>query len=159
MEVNTYAPDAILRALYLNLVHPHSCAVYISSTLGNPGSNVIGRFHHYRASKAAGNILMQDWNIELARIWIEEKKEDYKTRPCVFPLSPGVVKTDMAGPNSNAPLTVAQSVAEMASIIEDVRGHKQCSFYLYNGDILEFYPDPLVVTNAKKEEAARERDK
>ncbi|MDP1836410.1 MAG: SDR family NAD(P)-dependent oxidoreductase [Chlamydiales bacterium] len=152
MEVNAYAPDNIMRALYLKLLKPHSCAVYITSTLSHHGSNITGRTHHYRASKAAGNMLIQDWNIELARLWVEEMKGDYRTRPCAFPISPGLVKTDMSGPNSNAPLTVEQSVKGMTAVITEVRqGDKQCSLRLYDGSTLEPYPDPLVVTNAKKD--------
>ncbi|MBS0186077.1 MAG: SDR family NAD(P)-dependent oxidoreductase [Proteobacteria bacterium] len=150
MEVNTFAPDNLMRTLYLKLLKPHSCSIYMSSTLSHSGSNIGGRFHHYRASKAAGNIFIQNWNIELARIWLEEKKESSHTRPCAFPISPGVVKTDMSGgPNSTAPLTVEESVTGMSAVIEAVRKHKQCSFYLYNGEVLEKYPDPLVVQNLK----------
>jgi NAD(P)-dependent dehydrogenase (short-subunit alcohol dehydrogenase family) len=150
METNVYGHDALMRVLYLKLLKPNSCVVYISSTVSHAGSNVVGRFHHYRASKAAGNTLMQNWNIELARLWLEEKKGDLSTRPCVFPISPGHVKTDMAGPNSNAPLTVAQSVQGMTAVIEAVRHHKDCSLYLYNGEVLERYPEPVWVCNAKK---------
>lgn len=146
MQVNTYAHDSLMRALYLKLLKPHSLSVYISSTLSHFGSNITGRSHYYRASKAAGNILIQNWNIELARLWLEEKKGDYQVRPCAFPISPGLVKTDMAGPNSNAPLTVEQSVSGMTAVIHSVRSHKQCSLYLYTGEILEHYPEPIVVT-------------
>jgi NAD(P)-dependent dehydrogenase (short-subunit alcohol dehydrogenase family) len=155
MEVNTYGPDNVLRALHLKMLHPHSCTVYISSTLAHTGSNLTGRHHHYRASKAAGNILMQDWNIELARIWLESG-HDYKVRPCVFPLSPGVVKTDMSGgAQSTAPLTVEESVEGMASVISTIRQSKKCSLYLYDGSVLEKYPEPLAVTKKKEEEAIR----
>lgn len=152
MEVNTYGPDNILRALHLRLLHPHSCAVYISSTLSHAGNNLTGRHHHYRASKAAGNILMQNWNIELSRIWLEGE-QDYKIRPCVFPMSPGVVKTDMSGgAQSTAPLTVEQSVEGMAAVIAAVREHKQCSLYLYDGSVLEKYPDPLDVVKKREKD-------
>ena len=85
MDVNTYAPDALMRALYLKLLKAHGCAVYISSTLSHSGSNVTGRSHHYRASKAAGNLLIQNWNIELARIWVDEKKESIIRVLVLFP--------------------------------------------------------------------------
>jgi len=150
METNVYGHDTLIRALYLKLLKPNSCIVYISSTVSHSGSNVMGRHHYYRASKAASNILIQNWDIELARLWIEEKKENFDTRPCSFPMSPGYVKTDMAGPNSNAPLTVDQSVNGMTNVIEKVRHTKECSLYLYNGEILEHYPEPLSVSNAKK---------
>lgn len=145
MEVNVYAHDTLMRALYLKLLHPHSCAVYISSTLSHSGSNLRGGSHYYRASKAAANLLMQNWNIELARLWLESEGEAH-TRPCVFPISPGVVRTDMAGPGSKAPLSVEESVQGMTSVIAAVRQHKQCSLYLYNGEILEQYPEPWIVS-------------
>ncbi|CEK09600.1 SDR family NAD(P)-dependent oxidoreductase [Legionella hackeliae] len=143
MEVNTFAHDNIMRALFSKLLHANSCAVYISSTLSSTADNLKGRFGSYRASKAAGNILMQTWNIELASIWLNEGNP-LGNRPCAFPISPGLVQTDMGG--GRGELTVKQSVSQMISVIEKVREHKHCSLYLYDGSILQSYPEPLIAS-------------
>lgn len=148
MEVNTFAPDQVMRTLFPKLLHPHSCAVYMSSTLSSLPDNLRGRYHSYRASKAAGNIIFQNWNIQLAKEWLE-KDGTFDTRPCAFPISPGVVQTDMGGPNS--PLTVSESVSGMVKVIRDVRKHKNSSFYLYDGSILQHFPELEMVTSKRSE--------
>lgn len=99
MEVNTYAPNRIMRVLFPKLLNPHSCAVYISSTLASLPDNLRGNSQAYRASKAAGNIIFQNWNIHLAKEWLEQG-EALDSRPSAFPISPGVVQTDMSGGNA-----------------------------------------------------------
>ncbi|MDF2940520.1 MAG: putative Acetoacetyl-CoA reductase [Gammaproteobacteria bacterium] len=149
MDVNVYGPDNIIRALFPQLLNPHACAVYVSSSLSNADENLGGRHHAYRVSKAAGNMIMQNWNIELAATWLAEG-HSYQIRPCAFPISPGWVQTDMGGPRAS--LTVEESVSGMASVIAAVREHKQASLYFYNGSVLQKYPEPLVVTKKKEED-------
>lgn len=141
-EVNTYAPDQIMRVLFSKLLNPHSSAVYISSTLSSFADNLKGRFQSYRASKAAGNIIFQNWNIELAKEWLKNGGA-VDRRPCAFAISPGVVRTDMGGPNS--PLTVTESVNAMVKVIHNLRRHKQSAVYLYDGSILQQFPLPALL--------------
>lgn len=144
MEVNTYAPDNIMRILFPRLMHANACVVYMSSTMASLADNPKGRYSSYRASKVAGNIIFQNWNIELAKAWLAQDKPS-KSRPCAFPISPGVVQTDMAG-NSKAPLTVEESVSGMVNVIAKVREHKKNGFYLYDGSLLQSFPQPEVLT-------------
>ena len=51
MEVNTYAPDQIMRVLFSKLLNSHSCAVYISSTLSSLSDNYKGRYQSYQQAK------------------------------------------------------------------------------------------------------------
>lgn len=146
MQVNTYAPDNIIRALFAKLFHANSITVYISSTLSCTAHNLKGRYHGYRASKAAANIILQDWNIELASLWLN-KQLPLNQRPCAFPISPGWVQTDMGG--QRADITVDQSVSQMLIVIDKIRVKKDCSLYLYDGSILEKYPTPQVVNDAE----------
>lgn len=139
MEVNTFAPDQVMRVLFPKLLHPHSCAVYMSSTMSCMSENVKGRHQAYRASKAAGNIMFQNWNTQLAKEWLENQGT-LDELPCAFPISPGVVQTDMGGASS--PLTVAESVSGMVKVINEVRKHKKSSLYLYDGSMLQEFPEP-----------------
>lgn len=148
METNAFAPDQIMRVLYPKLLHPNACAVYMSSTLSSPAENLKGRYSSYRASKIAGNMLFQNWNISLAKDWLEAGK-DLESRPIAFPISPGVVQTDMGGPTS--PLTVEESVTGMVQVITEVRRHKQSGLYLYDGRLLQGFPEPEVVGALRKQ--------
>ncbi|HVT62956.1 MAG TPA: SDR family NAD(P)-dependent oxidoreductase [Legionellaceae bacterium] len=150
MEVNTFAPDHIMRVLFPKLLNPHSCAVYISSTVSNYSNNLSGSYHSYRASKIAGNMIMQNWNAELATQWLTLNDNPIQTLPCAFPISPGVVRTDMGGPQ--AELSVSTSVNGMISVIESVRKHKRSALYLYNGCVLQQFPEPEAVTVYKNKE-------
>ncbi|MBA2655838.1 MAG: SDR family NAD(P)-dependent oxidoreductase [Tatlockia sp.] len=141
-EVNTFAPDQIMRELFPKLLNTHSCAVYLSSTLSSFADNYKGRYQSYRASKAAGNIIFQNWNIQLAKEWLE-KDGGVDERPCAFAISPGVVQTDMGGPTS--PLTVKESVSGMVKVIAEVRKNKHSSLYLYDGSILQQFPVPEII--------------
>lgn len=144
LEVNTLAPDNMMRKMFNRLLHPNACVVYLSSTMADYSSNSKGRYSSYRASKIAGNVLFQNWNTELARVWLEDNNNPDE-RPIAFPISPGVVQTDMAG-DSIAPLTVEQSVTGMVSVINTVRQNKHSGFYLYDGSSFEIFPTPSVVS-------------
>ena len=138
MEVNTYAPDNIMRVLFSRLLHANACVVYMSSTMASLADNAKGRYGSYRASKIAGNILFQNWDIELAKAWVSKGNSADK-RPCAFPISPGVVQTDMAG-DSKAPLTVEESVNGMVKVIDSMRDTKRSGFYLYDGSLIQSFP-------------------
>lgn len=159
MEVNAYAPDNLMRHLFPRLVHANACTVYMSSTMASMADNVNGRYSSYRASKIAGTMLFQNWNIELSKAWLA-KGNNVENRPCAFPISPGVVQTDMAG-DSIAPLTVAESVEGMVKVIAARREDKNNGFYLYDGSLLQPLPQPNVATNANlfqhKEETSSAR--
>lgn len=147
MEVNTFAPYNIMLNLFPKLLNADSCVVYLSSTMASLADNSRGRYSSYRASKIAGNIFFQNWDIELAKAWIA-KGQDLSARPVAFPISPGVVQTDMAGA-SKAPLTVEESVLGMTQVISSVRTHKKSGFYLYDGSLLQAFPEPAVVTASR----------
>jgi short-subunit dehydrogenase involved in D-alanine esterification of teichoic acids len=72
LNVNTIAPDNIIRKLYPKISQqPDACIVYISSLLGQIADNGSGRNHPYRISKAASNALIWNWCIELMNNWKE----------------------------------------------------------------------------------------
>ena len=84
------------------------------------GDNTVGGDLAYRASKSALNSLMRGVAIELAPRGIT-----------TVMINPGWVRTDMGG--RNAPLAVADSVAEVRAIIDRLSPEMNGRFYNHDG--------------------------
>ncbi len=123
MMTNAYGPVRAARALLPKLKDGGTLA-FMSSLMGSIADSS-GGFELYRASKAAQNMLAKG---------IAE--HDAKARAIeVLSLHPGWVQTDMGGPN--AKLTVAQSVAGLADVVEQAGGGGY-RFVDYTGKELPF---------------------
>jgi NAD(P)-dependent dehydrogenase (short-subunit alcohol dehydrogenase family) len=110
---NAVAPIRIARRL-LPLLNDGGILAFMSSRMGSVAENLSGGIELYRASKAALNSLTRSF-----------VATDIRDRPiAVLTMHPGWVRTDMGGPN--APLSVAESVAGIADIIEaeQAPGHR-----------------------------------
>lgn len=113
MYTNAVAPIRIARRL-LPLLNDGCALAFMSSQMGSVAENVSGGIELYRASKAALNSLTRSF-----------VATDIRDRPiAVLTMHPGWVRTDMGGPN--APLSVAESVAGIADVIEagQAPGHR-----------------------------------
>ncbi len=123
MMTNAYGPVRAGRALLPKLKQGGTLA-FMSSLMGSVADSS-GGWELYRGSKAALNMLAKG---------IAE--QDAKPRRIeVLSLHPGWVQTDMGGPN--ATLTVEQSVAGLADVIERAGGGGY-RFVDYTGKILPF---------------------
>jgi NAD(P)-dependent dehydrogenase (short-subunit alcohol dehydrogenase family) len=121
LMVNAIAPMLVTSALIGRLRESSRKAiVHISSQLGSIANNSGGSSYGYRASKAALN----QFNRSLAN---ELRSEGFT---CVA-IHPGWVRTDMGG--SNADLTVQESVAHMARVIDTLRPERSGAFLNYDG--------------------------
>ena len=110
---NAVAPIRIARRL-LPLLNDGGTLAFMSSRMGSVAENDSGGIELYRASKAALNSLTRSF-----------VATDIRDRPiAVLTMHPGWVRTDMGGPN--APLSVAESVAGIADVIEagQAPGHR-----------------------------------
>lgn len=108
MLTNAFGPARAGRAL-LPRIRPGGTLAFMSSLMGSIADSS-GGYELYRASKAALNMLAKG---------IAE--QDAKARDvAVLCLHPGWVRTDMGG--ANAPLTVAESVAGLADVLEAAGG-------------------------------------
>lgn len=117
---NAAAPLKISEALYNNVKNSTlKKIVYISSRIGSIADNTTGKAYAYRASKAAGNMLIKSMAIDVLNDGIH-----------VLILHPGWVKTDMGGPN--ALITVTESVSGMRNVI-DQENLPSGSFFSYDG--------------------------
>lgn len=95
----------------------------ISSKVGSITENTSGGGYIYRSSKAALNSVVKSLHNDL--------NEQGFT---VLALHPGWVQTRMGGPN--ALITVSESVAGLAKILENVTEKDSGGFYNYDGQPL-----------------------
>jgi NAD(P)-dependent dehydrogenase (short-subunit alcohol dehydrogenase family) len=120
-STNTLGPVRVLEALRANLMKGHQKkAVAITSAMGsNPRHD--GAALIYRSSKAALNNAMRGLSVALKGDGV-----------IVVTMHPGWVKTDMGGPN--APLTPAEAVATMMSVIGALKPAESGRFINYDGE-------------------------
>ncbi len=125
LQANTIGPAMVAKAM-LPLFDRKQRSVFaaLSARVGSIGDNGIGGWHSYRASKAALNMLVKNFAIELGRT---------HKQAVVASLHPGTVDTALSEPfQSNLPegqLTEAQEAARnLLSVIEgltpDHSGHQ-----------------------------------
>ncbi|XUU60093.1 SDR family NAD(P)-dependent oxidoreductase [Erythrobacter sp. HA6-11] len=96
LRLNTIGPALIAKHM-LPLFQREGRAVFaaLSARVGSISDNRIGGWHSYRASKAALNMLVRNWSIELGRT---------HKQAVVVSLHPGTVDTSLSEPfQSNLP--------------------------------------------------------
>jgi NAD(P)-dependent dehydrogenase (short-subunit alcohol dehydrogenase family) len=135
-EVNVLAHDNIMRAFAPKLlVAPDSIAVYMGSKVGQTSDNQGGGSHPYRMSKAAGHMMIRNWDIALRKEW----KGTQDNTPCAVAVCAGWVRTDMGGQDAN--LSVEESVSRMRKVIEEVVKTKDShGLFMHDGSKSEQYP-------------------
>jgi NAD(P)-dependent dehydrogenase (short-subunit alcohol dehydrogenase family) len=122
LTTNAIAPVRIARRLLANVVDGGIIA-FMSSRMGSVADNLSGGMDLYRASKAALN--------SLTRSFVATVAHDRKVT--VLTLHPGWVRTDMG--SAAAPLSVAESVAGLADVLEGPQPAKH-RFLDYQGNEL-----------------------
>jgi len=142
-------PEAMLRLYRTNTVGPALVAKHflpllpregrcifaaISARVGSIEDNGLGGWHSYRASKAALNMLLKNFAIELGR-----KNDD----AVVVGLHPGTVDTRLSGPfQSGVPegklFTPAHSAAAMLGALDGLGGADSGGLFAYDGSRLPF---------------------
>lgn len=89
-EANTYVPALLSKHIFPTLPrHRKSVIGFLSARVGSISDNSLGGWHAYRASKAALNMLIRNYSIEL--------RSRYPQAICVG-LHPGTVDTGLSKP-------------------------------------------------------------
>jgi NAD(P)-dependent dehydrogenase (short-subunit alcohol dehydrogenase family) len=89
-RINAVGPALLLKQLITRLNPSNACRVgIVSARVGSISDNGLGGWHAYRASKAALNMLIKNFAIELAR---------KKSRHIVVGLQPGTTDTALSAP-------------------------------------------------------------
>jgi NAD(P)-dependent dehydrogenase (short-subunit alcohol dehydrogenase family) len=89
-RVNAIGPALLLKHLIPKLNPSHDCKIgIVSARVGSISDNRLGGWHSYRASKAALNMLIKNFAIELSR---------KKPRHIIVGLQPGTTDTALSAP-------------------------------------------------------------
>lgn len=120
MLTNALSPVRVVERLGA-LVDPDGTIAVMSSGQGSIANNERGGFEIYRASKSALNQLM--------RSYAARHRDDPRT---LLLLAPGWVRTELGGPD--APLTVAESIPRLVSVVDAQREHCGLQYLDYRGE-------------------------
>lgn len=133
--LNTIGPALIAKHV-MPLLPRGQRAVFaaISARVGSIGDNRLGGWHSYRASKAALNMLVRNFAIELSRS---------RPQAIAVALHPGTVDTGLSAPfQRGVPdgklFTPAQSAASLLSVIDGLASDDNGSFLAWDGSRIEF---------------------
>jgi NAD(P)-dependent dehydrogenase (short-subunit alcohol dehydrogenase family) len=146
LEVNTIAPNNLIRAFFPLLIErENSSVVYLSSGVSSTAQNGSGGYPGYRESKEAGNALIWNWSIQLMKEWKERHPDKLSQTPLAVAICPGHVKTDMGG--DNASLTVEESVSEILDVLSYVKRTKKSNGLYMHGNETPYvqYVTPAVL--------------
>lgn len=134
-RVNTIGPALIAKHALAHLPRDRK-AVFaaLSARVGSISDNRLGGWHAYRASKAALNMLVRTWSIELAL--------RHPQAVCVA-LHPGTVATGLSAPfRRHVPagqlLTPAQSAAALLAVIEQLSATDSGKLFAWDGTEIPF---------------------
>lgn len=120
-KINVMAPMKLSEALIKNVeASEQKKIITLTSELGSIGTNSVGGFYAYRASKSAVNSIMKNMAVDLKNRGIV----------CV-PLHPGWVRTDMGG--SAAPVDAEASVTGMRNVIAGLTPAKSGHYLTFEG--------------------------
>lgn len=124
LMVNTVGPLKLVETFVDNVaISGQRRIVFVSSRMGSIGANLSGGHYGYRASKAGLNAIGRSLAIDL-----------FKRSITLAILHPGWVNT--AGGANDAPVTAAQSVSAMRSIVQQAGNHETGQFTSYTGQPL-----------------------
>lgn len=131
-EINAIGRALILKH-FIPLLAPKGRAIFavLSARVGSISDNHLGGWYGYRASKAAGNMLLQTAAIE-----------SHRTRPeAVFAaLQPGTVSSKLSAPfqSGHATLAAQDSVAGMLMALDGLAARPQAWFVDYQGQSIDW---------------------
>ncbi|GBE46204.1 C-factor [bacterium BMS3Bbin11] len=124
-DVDCVAPLGVVQTLQEKLSRPGGIIANISSKMGSSGDNTSGGTYAYRAARAALVIISKSMAVDLQPEGIS-----------VITLHPGWVRTEMTG--FTGLIDVSESVAGMASIIENIDNYEPGAFVAFDGQIVPY---------------------
>ena len=134
-------PDQMIKLFTLNTIGPAEIMKHfmplmakkdrilfatLSARVGSIGDNRLGGWHSYRASKAALNMVLKCYAIEMTR---------YNPHSVCTALHPGTVATPLSDPfaSDRERLTPQQSAQKMLTLLDNLKAEQTGSFRDYNG--------------------------
>ncbi|WP_144095120.1 SDR family NAD(P)-dependent oxidoreductase [Croceicoccus sediminis] len=133
--INTFGP-ALIGKHFLPLMRRDGPCRFaaISARVGSIGDNRLGGWHSYRASKAALNMMMRNFAIEMGR---------RNREAIVVSLHPGTVDTGLSQPfQSNVPegklFTPEYSASCLLSVLDGLGPKDNGGFFAWDGQAIEW---------------------
>jgi NAD(P)-dependent dehydrogenase (short-subunit alcohol dehydrogenase family) len=133
--INTIGP-ALIAKHFLPLMRRESRCVFavLSARVGSIGDNRLGGWHSYRASKAALNMLVQNFAIEL---------KARNPRSIVTAIHPGTVETALSKPfmksvSKGKLFQPEQSAAHILSVIDNLLPPDSGGLFAWNGERIPY---------------------
>lgn len=133
--VNTFGP-ALIGKHFLPLMRREGPCRFaaISARVGSIGDNRLGGWHTYRASKAALNMMMRNFAIEMGR---------HNREAIVVSLHPGTVDTGLSQPfQNNVPegklFTPEYSASCLLSVLDELQPKDTGGFFAWDGQPIEW---------------------
>jgi len=127
---------ALIGKHFLPLLPRRERAVFaaLSARVGSIGDNRLGGWHAYRASKAALNMILRNFAIELGRS---------HQQAVVAALHPGTVQTDLSAPFTGSGegrqlFTPAESAAHLMSVIDRLSPADSGQAFAWDGQPIAF---------------------
>ena len=134
-EINTFGPT-ITAKHFVPLLDRDSKAVFaaLSARVGSISDNRMGGWYSYRASKAALNMMLKCFAIEVGRRFKQQ---------VVIGLHPGTVDTDLSKPfQGNVPdgklFTPEFSAERLLAVCDQVSAEDTGSLFAWDGERVEF---------------------
>lgn len=134
-EVNTFGP-ALTAKHFLPLLRRDTKAVFaaLSARVGSISDNRLGGWYAYRASKAALNMMLKTFSIEVARRFKNQ---------IIIGLHPGTVDTDLSRPfQSQVPngklFTPDYSAAKLLTVMDQVSVSDTGQHFAWDGEPIPF---------------------
>lgn len=133
--VNTFGP-ALIGKHFLPLMRRDGPCKFaaISARVGSIGDNRLGGWHAYRASKAALNMMMRNFAIEMGR---------RNRQAIVVSLHPGTVDTGLSEPFQNNVaegklFTPEYSASRLLSVLDGLQPKDNGGFFAWDGQPIEW---------------------
>lgn len=135
LAVNTIGP-ALVAKHFLPLLPRQGRAIFaaVSARVGSIADNGLGGWHSYRASKAALNMLIKNFAIEVAR---------RNEAAVVVGLHPGTVETDLSAPfQGDVPdgrlFTPDHSAERLLAVLDGLDGSDSGGLFAHDGERLPY---------------------
>lgn len=133
-SINTIGP-ALIGRYFIPLMNKNEKSViaFLSARVGSISDNKLGGWHAYRASKAALNMLIKNFSIELSRTNKLAK---------VIGLHPGTVDTQLSKPfqrnvSENKLFTPEFAASSMAAVIDNLADNESGSVFAFDGSKID----------------------
>ncbi len=124
-DVNCVGPLRVVQCLLDRIVRARGVIANVSSKMGSSGDNTSGGCYAYRAAKAALVIVSKSMAVDLGPRGVR-----------VITLHPGWVRTDMT--DGTGLIDVAESVAGMSRVIENIADYEPGAFVAFDGRIVPY---------------------